>query len=106
MENSGSLGKFGLGRIFTSQGIFGLLFAKYLPLDFPSDNTDINTNQLTPETKINTAFKKSQQKFKSNLPKISSLPRKQTAKIQPRGEGYRIKYRVINKFLYSPVFQI
>ena len=94
------------GEFLPLKAFLDFLFAKKLLLDIPSDNTDINTNQLTPETKINTAFKKSQQKFKSNLPKISSLPRKQTAKIQPRGEGYRIKYRVIIKFLYTPVFQI
>ena len=79
--------------------------------DIPSDDTALNTNQLTPETKTNTAFKKSQKKFRTNLPKISSLPRKRTVKIQPRGEGYRKKYRVINDFpvntpKYSAVFHI
>jgi len=72
--------------------------ADFVPIfdvgDIPRDNTDLNTNQLTPETKTRTAFsRKARQKIKSTLPKVSSLPRTRTARIQPRGEGYRIKYR-------------
>ena len=76
--------------------------ADFVPI-FADNIDDVTTNQLTPETTktSTTSLKPTKKKNNSLHPKVSSLPRKRTgaARIQPRGEGYRIKYRVIKQIL-------